>query len=85
MGAATLLRSVVTPTPEGDWHSLATASRGEYGIPEGLQFGYPIRSDGTACTVVEGIEHDDWARERIKVTTDELLEERGEVQELLPG
>jgi malate dehydrogenase len=79
------VRSVVTPTVEGDWHSLAVASRGEYGIPEGLQFGYPVRSDGTVCTVVEGIEHDEWAREKVRVTTDELVEERGEVQELLPG
>ena len=27
----------------GDWHSLAVASRGEYGTPEGLQFGFPVR------------------------------------------
>ena len=28
--------------PSGDWHSLAVASRGEYGTPEGLQFGFPV-------------------------------------------
>ena len=59
------------------------ASRGEYGVPEGLQFGFPVRSDGTAWSIVEGIEHDDLAREKIGITTDELLEERDEVQELL--
>ncbi len=79
------VRSVVTPTPDGDWHSLAVASRGEYGIPEGLQFGYPIRSDGAACSIVDGLEHDDWARGKIETTTDELLEERDEVKELLPA
>jgi malate dehydrogenase len=79
------VRSVVTPTPDGDWHSLAMASRGEYGVPEGLQFGYPVRSDGSVASIVEGIEHDAWAQERINVTTDELLQERAEVQELLPG
>src|SRR5262249_50818981 len=79
------VRSVVTPAPEGDWHSLAMASGGEYGVPEGLQFGYPVRSNGSAASIVEGIEHDAWAQEKIKVTTDELLEERAEVQELLPG
>ena len=77
------VRSVVNPTPAGDWHSLAVASRGEYGIPEGLQFGFPVRSDGAAWSVVDGLEHDEWARERIGVTTNELLEERDEVQELL--
>ena len=77
------VRSVVNPTPAGDWHSLAVASRGEYGIPEGLQFGFPVRSDGSAWSVVDGLEHDEWAREKISVTTNELLEERDEVQELL--
>jgi malate dehydrogenase len=79
------VRSVVTPTPDGDWHSLAMASSGEYGVPEGLQFGYPVRSDGAVASIVEGIEHDAWAQEKIRITTDELLEERAEVQELLPG
>ena len=37
---------------------------GEYGMPEGLQFGYPVRSDGSSWSVVEGIEHDDFARAR---------------------
>ena len=79
------VRSVVTPTPAGDWHSLAMASTGEYGVPDGLQFGYPVRSDGSVASIVEGIEHDAWAQEKIRITTDELLEERAEVQELLPG
>ena len=59
------------------------ASRGEYGVPEGLQFGFPVRSDGTGWSIVDGIDHDDWAREKIEITTNELLEERDEVQELL--
>jgi malate dehydrogenase len=79
------VRSIVTPTPAGDWHSVAVASRGEYGIPEGLQFGYPVRSDGAAWSVVDGIEHDEWAQEKISATTDELLAERNEVKDLLPG
>jgi malate dehydrogenase len=79
------VRSIVTPTPAGDWHSVAVASRGEYGIPEGLQFGYPVRSDGAAWSVVDGIEHDEWAQEKIKITTEELLAERDDVKDLLPG
>ncbi len=75
--------SIRTPTPEGDWTSLAVVSRGEYGVPEGLQFGFPVRTDGSGWQVVEGIEHDDFAREKIKITTDELLAERDEVTELI--
>ena len=58
-------------------------SSGEYGVPEGLQFGYPVRSDGASTSVVEGIEHDDFAQAKIAATTAELVDERDEVRELL--
>jgi malate dehydrogenase len=77
------VNSVWRTTPKGDWTSLAVASRGEYGIPEGLQFGFPVRSDGSSWEVVEGLEHDEFAKGKIKLTTDELLEERDEVKDLL--
>jgi malate dehydrogenase len=83
-GAINSVNSVWQPTPAGDWHSLAVVSRGEYGIPEGLQFGFPVRSDGTSWHVVEGIEHNEFAREKLRATTDELLAERDEVRDLLP-
>jgi malate dehydrogenase len=79
------VQSVVQKTPKGDWHSLAVASRGEYDIPEGLQFGYPVRSDGTSWQVVERIEHGDFAQQKIKATTAELVEEREDVKDLLPS
>jgi malate dehydrogenase len=79
------VNSVRTATPAGDWHSLAVVSRGEYGVPEGLQFGYPVRSDGESWEVVSGIEHDDFAQEKLRATTDELLAEREDVRDLLPA
>lgn len=79
------VNSIWRKTPKGDWHSLAVCSRGEYDIPEGLQFGYPVRSDGSSWEVVEGIEHGDFAQQKIKATTDELLEEREDVKDLLPS
>ncbi len=79
------VNSIRTATAWGDWHSLAVISHGEYGIPEGLQFGFPVQSDGTACQVVEGIEHEDDAKERIRVTTDELVQERELVKTLIPA
>lgn len=75
--------SVVNPTDGGNWASLAVCSNGEYGIPEGLQFGYPVRSTGTSWEIVEGLSHDEFAKERIRLTTDELLAERADVEELL--
>ncbi len=77
------VNSIWRPTPKGDWHSLAVVSHGEYGVPEGLQCGYPVRSDGSDCHVVVGIDHDEFALERIRASTDELAQERDEVRDLL--
>jgi malate dehydrogenase len=77
------VRSIVNPTPGDECVSLAVVSHGEYGTPEGLVFGFPIRSDGTTWQVVEGLEHSDFARDRIQVTTEELESERNAVRALL--
>ncbi len=74
------VRSVVNP---GGITSLAVVSRGEYGVPEGLQFGFPVVSDGKSWKVQEGLELSDFAKAKIKVTTDELLSERDDVASLL--
>src|ERR1700749_3412656 len=75
--------SLRTPPPKGDCFSVAVASEGQYGAPEGLQFGFPVQADGKGgWSVVEGFARDDFATERIAITTDELLAERDDVQEL---
>jgi malate dehydrogenase len=62
---------------------VAVSSSGEYGAPEGLQFGFPVIADGQGnWKVAEGFTHDEFAQERIKVTTEELLGERSDVQGL---
>jgi len=77
--------SIRTPTPWGDWHSLAVVSHGEYGVPDGLQFGFPVRSDGERWEVVPDLQHDDDAWDRIKKTTHELLQEQDMVKDLVPA
>jgi malate dehydrogenase len=79
------VRSVHFGTRPDDWTSLAVVSRGEYGTPEGLQFGFPVSTDGRNWSVVEGIEHDPFAKEKIRLTTEELLQERELVKDLLPA
>ena len=75
--------SIRSATHAGDWTSLAVASKGEYGIPEGLQFGFPIRTDGNKWEVVQDLSLDEFARAKIKITTDELLAERADVKDLI--
>ena len=68
-----------------DWVSKAVVSNGEYGVPAGLVFGYPTRSDGKGnLKVVEGLKLDAFGQERFKITLKELEEEREAVKELLP-
>src|SRR4029453_18373962 len=76
------VNSVWRPSADGQFHSLAVASNGEYGAPEGLQFGFPAHSTGDAWSGVEGLEHDDFAQDRIGITTEELVAERDEVKSL---
>ncbi|WP_307788858.1 malate dehydrogenase [Longispora fulva] len=78
------VRSLNAGTPAGDWTSVGVQSRGEYGVPEGLFFSYPVvaKSDGT-WTVQEGLQHDERAADRLRVTIAELEEERAAVRHLL--
>jgi malate dehydrogenase len=72
-----------TKTEAGNSVSVAVCSNGEYGVPEGLQFGYPIIADGEGgWSVLEGLSHDEFAKGRIQATTDELLGERDDVKAL---
>jgi len=75
--------SLVNATPVDDCASVGVTSNGEYGVPEGLTFGFPILSDGKGSwKVKEGFGLDDFAKGRIKITSDELVSERDEVRSL---
>jgi malate dehydrogenase len=76
------IRAIREGTPSGDWTSLAVVSRGEYDVPEGLVCSFPVASDGRSWRVIEGLEHAAEARQRITISTDELSDERRQVQEL---
>ena len=77
------VNSIWRKTEVGDAASLAVVSRGEYGMPEGLVFGFPVLSDGTGWKVEEGLPLDDFANEKIRVTREELEAEKGLVASLL--
>jgi malate dehydrogenase len=85
-GALDHLKSLLKPTPPGDWVSMAVASKGEYGVPPGLVFGYPCRTDGKGnYAVVEGLQLDAFGKAKFQATLQELLEEQAAVKGLLPG
>lgn len=76
--------SLLNPTPEGEWHSVAVVSNGEYDTPTGLIIGFPIRtkSDGT-WEIVDGITHNDWAAEKFRASIEELEWEKEAVADKL--
>jgi malate dehydrogenase len=84
-GAIDHVKSWLRGTAAGDWTSSATVSKGEYGVPTGLVFGYPCTVDGGNWKVVEGLKHDAFGQEKLKATLAELLEEQEAVKDLLPG
>jgi malate dehydrogenase len=70
-------------TPQGDWISMAIPSTGDYGSPEGVIFSYPLTIQNGKYEIVQGLELSDFDKERIKITGDELLEERSAVEDML--
>jgi malate dehydrogenase len=62
--------------------SAAVVSHGEYGVPEGLISSFPVRSEGGAWRVVEGLAVDEFSRQRIDASVAELVSERDAVRQL---
>ena len=77
------VHELVSVTPAGECFSVAVPSDGRYGVPAGLVFGYPVRSDGRGYGIVDGIQHDAFARGKLEVTIKELVGERDAVKHLL--
>ncbi|MEI7955494.1 MAG: malate dehydrogenase [Verrucomicrobiota bacterium] len=80
------VKSLITSTPAGDWHSVAVCSDGSYGIAKGIIASMPIRTlDNGAWEVVQGLPIDAFSREKIDASVAELLEEREAVKDLIPS
>jgi malate dehydrogenase len=69
----------VLGTPEGDWVSMGIPSDGSYGVPEGIIAGFPVTCSGGEYSIVQGLEIDDFSREKIDANANELQEERSAV------
>ena len=77
------VRSLITETPKEDWHSVALCSTGEYGVEAGLICSFPVRvRDGTP-NVVQNVPINEFSRQKIDASVNELKEEKSLVSELL--
>ncbi len=70
-------------TAAGDWVSMAVPSDGSYGIDAGLVYSFPCTCQQGEYSIVPGLEINDFSRQRMDATAQELREERDEVKALL--
>ena len=78
------MRSWALGSDDGDWVSMGIYSDGSYGIQEGLIYSYPCVCKNGDWEIVQGLEVNDFSRERMTATETELAEERDAVKHLLP-
>lgn len=77
------IRTWESGTNEGDWVSMAIPSDGSYGIDEGLIYSFPCTCSDGVYKIVQGLEIDEFSREKMDASMAELKEERDDVKELL--
>ena len=76
------IRDWVLGTPEGDWVSMAVPSPGAYGVEEGLISSFPVTCKDGEWTIVEGLDINEFSRQRIDASVEELKAERDTVKQL---
>jgi len=72
----------VNGTPEGDWVSMGIPSDGSYGVPDDIIAGFPVTCSGGEYSIVQGLDIDEFSKEKIAASAAELSEERQAVADL---
>ncbi len=67
----------------GEWTTMGIPSDGSYGIPNDVLYGYPVTCANGDYQIVQGLEIDEFSRERMNFTLKELEEERAGVSSML--
>ena len=72
----------VLGSAEGDYVSMGIPSDGSYGVDEGIISSFPVVCSGGSYEIVEGLEIDDFSRQRIDASVKELAGEREAVKKM---
>ena len=67
----------------GKWVTMGIPSSGQYGIPDGVMFGFPVTCEGGEYKLVEGLAIDAFSQTCIDKTLKELMDEQAGVSGLL--
>ena len=77
------VKAISRPSTAGNFFSTCVCSDGSYGIEEGLICSFPLTTDGKNWKIVQGLDINPFAREKIDATVNELKTERDTVKDLL--
>jgi malate dehydrogenase len=83
-GAIDTVKQASNPTEEGNCFSAGVLSDGSYEVPKGLIFGYPLKTTNEGkIEIIQGLELNNYAKEKLNITISELLEEKEAVKDLI--
>ena len=78
------VKATLSETAEDDWFSAAVMSDGSYNVPEGIIFGFPLRTNSSGeISIVQNLTISEYAQDKINLTTQELLDEKKDISDLL--
>ncbi|CAH0386086.1 unnamed protein product [Bemisia tabaci] len=72
------MKDIWQGTKPGEWVSMAVLSDGSYGVPKDVMFSFPVQIQNKEWKIVQGLELDDFSKSKLKITADELVEEKEE-------
>lgn len=68
---------------KGDWVTMGVPSDGSYGIPKGVIYGYPCTTENGEYKIVQGLDIDQFSKDKMAATLKELEEERAAIASML--
>jgi len=77
------MKSIFQGTAPGEYVSMGVFSDGSYGSPEGIMFSFPVTLKDKKWTIVQGLSMDDFTKEKLRVTGEELCGERTEAMAVI--
>lgn len=78
------MRDWVLGTAPGEIISMGILSDGSYGITKGIFYSFPVRCNYGRYQIVPDMEVNDFSRQRLTASEQELLDEKAVIERLLP-
>ncbi len=77
------IKNIINPTPKGKYFSICVCSDGSYNLEKDLIVSFPCFSNGESVSILQGLELNDFSKEKINLSVEELKAERETIKSLL--